>query len=317
LIEGAFVFLPVSVSMTETMKAPEFPRNLRWFNLPKESSSQSLSMKDLRGRVVLVDFWTYSCVNCLRTLPYVKEWHERYAKAGLTIIGVHTPEFEFEKDVSNVQAALKKFGIAYPVVMDSDYQIWSLYSDDVWPRKFLINKDGQIVYDHSGEGEYKETEEAIQEALLEVNPKLKLPKPTGEDGAGGICYPATPETYLGAMRGRQGETWSVFGEWKIYPEFIEHVRKTETFADYLLLNFKASEVNLVMEARTERPAKLRLELNGEFIKELEVLEPRMYNLVQSDEFLNGRLKIFVKDAGLRAYAFTFGSCLMNEPKDNS
>lgn len=270
-------------------------------------------MKDLRGRAVLIDFWTYSCVNCIRTLPHLKNWHEKYSPLGLVVIGVHTPEFEFEKDVSNMEAALKRFGITYPVVMDSDYQIWSLYSNNAWPRKFLINKDGRIVYDHAGEGAYGETEEAVQEALLEINPKLKLPPVTKEEGTGGICYPATPETYLGSLRGRHGRVWNFVGEWKIYPEYIEHVRSTETFTDYLLLNFEASEVDLVAEAKLERPAKLHLELNGEFLKELEVFEPEVYNLIQGDKFLKAGLKIFVKEIGLRAYAFTFGSCVMNEP----
>src|SRR5258708_3755424 len=120
------------------MKSPEFPNDLRWFN------SKPLQMKDLRGsKAVLIDFWAYSCVNCIRTLPHVKSWHEKYAALGLVIVGVHTPEFEFEKDISNVQRAVKHFEIPYPVVMDSDYQIWSLYSNNVWPRKFLINKGGQ------------------------------------------------------------------------------------------------------------------------------------------------------------------------------
>jgi thiol-disulfide isomerase/thioredoxin len=285
------------------MKAPEFPQNLRWLNSPP------LRMKDLRGRAVLIDFWTYSCVNCIRALPNLKEWYDKYSGVGLTIVGVHTPEFEFERDVSNVEAALKRFGVAYPVVMDSDYQIWSLYSNNVWPREFLINKDGQIVYDHAGEGAYGETESAIQKALLEINPKLKFAAPMEENGAGGVCYPTTPETYLGSLRGRPGKFWNFTGEWKIYPEFAEHVRNTETFVDCLLLNFEASEVNLVAGAKSERPIKLRLELDGKFLRELEVLEPQMYNLISEKKILNGNLKIFVKDAGLAAYAFTFGGCI--------
>ncbi|MDO8536667.1 MAG: redoxin domain-containing protein [bacterium] len=293
------------------MRAPEFPQNLRWFNLPATqvgpASSPPLVMKELRGhKVVLIDFWTYSCVNCIRTLPHLKAWQEKYSSAGLVIIGVHTPEFEFEKEVSRVQSAIKNLGISYPVVMDSDYQIWSLYDNSYWPRKFLINKDGQIVYDHAGEGGYRETELAIQAALLELNPKLKIGEVTGEEGLGAVCYPITPETYLGSMRGRPGKTWQVKGEWKTHPEFIEHEGKTENFEDYLALHFEAAEVNLVMEAKTERPVKIRLELGGKFLNDLEVQEPKMYNLLSGKEHARNELKIFVKDGGIRMYAFTFG-----------
>ncbi len=290
------------------MKAPEFPQNLRWFNLPAQAGSPGLKMKDLRDKVVLIDFWTYSCVNCQRTLPHLKGWQAKYAPLGLLIVGVHTPEFEFEKNVGNVERAIKEFEIEYPVVMDNDYQIWSLYSNNVWPRKFLMDKNGQIIYDHAGEGNYKETEEAIQKALLEVNLKLKFAEAAQEEGAGGVCYPTTRETYLGAMRGRSGKLWNFHGVWKVHPEFIEHERKTENFEDYIEINFEAAEVNLVMEAKTERPVKIRLELGGRFLKELEVHEAKMYNLVSGNKMLKDKLKIFVKDEGLRAYAFTFGGC---------
>lgn len=294
------------------MRSPEFPPNLRWFNLPADpvkAGSPPLQMKNLRGdHVVLVDFWTYSCANCIRTLSHLKEWHDKYAKHGLVIVGVHTPEFEFEKNVENVARAIKEFRIEYPVVMDNDYQIWSLYSNNAWPHKFLINKDGQTAYDHAGEGAYAVTEEAIQAALKEINPELKFPAISGDGGSNAVCLPATPETYLGTMRGRTGRIWNFSGDWKIYPEFIEHERKTENFADYLSLNFEAAEVNLVMSAEGERSAKVRIELGGKLIKELEVHEPKMYNLFRDSKNTKGELKIFSKDQGVRAYAFTFGGC---------
>lgn len=296
------------------MKAPEFPQNLRWLNLPTgQAGSKPLSMKELRGKPVLIDFWTYSCVNCIRTLPHLKEWSDKYSKNGLVVVGVHTPEFEFEKNLGNVERAVKSFGVDYPVVMDNDYQIWSLYSNQYWPRKFLINKDGQIVYDHAGEGNYKETEEAVQKALLEVDPGLKFAEPKEDKGTGGICYPTTSETYLGAMRGRNGKTWNFHGFWKIYLEFIEHEETTGNFKDYLELNFEGTEVNLVMESLTDRAVKIRLELNGKLLREIEIHEARMYNLVLPKDINKkspgGQLKIFSKDQGLRAYAFTFGGCI--------
>ncbi len=293
------------------MKAPEFSHGARWLN------AKPMFMKELRGKkIVLIDFWTYSCVNCLRTLPHVKEWHKKYSDFGLVVVGVHTPEFEFEKDFSNVRRAIKEFGIEYPVIMDSDYQVWSSYANNVWPKKFLINKDAQIVYEHAGEGGYKETEEAIRKALLELNPELKLPAISkSEAGSNKVCFPTTPETYLGSMRGRPGKIWRAAGDWKAHQDFIEHARKTEKFEDYLSLNFEATEVNLVMESTlSERAAKVRLELNGKFLRELEVREAKMYNLVSVKDLAavplaaapKGELKIFVKDQGLKAYAFTFG-----------
>jgi thiol-disulfide isomerase/thioredoxin len=116
-------------------------------------------------KVVLVDFWTYSCINCQRTQPYLNAWYKKYKDAGLEIVGVHTPEFAFEKDRANVVAAVEKFGITYPVVQDNDYQTWGTYGNRYWPRKYLIDIDGYIVYDHIGEGGYEETEEKIQELL--------------------------------------------------------------------------------------------------------------------------------------------------------
>lgn len=296
---------------------------------------------------ILIDFWTYSCVNCIRTLPHLKAWYERYKDKGLIIVGAHTPEFEFEKNVENVTRAIKDFGIEYPVVMDSDYEIWSLYSNNAWPSKFLINKDGQIVYGHIGEGGYRETEEAIQKALLELNPGLKLPPvPATEEGSAPstslgvekVCLPTTPELYLGSMRGHAGKLWDYRGTWKVFPEYVEHERQNENFEDYLLLNFEASEANLVMEFGGERAAKIRLELDGKLLRDIEVREAKMYNLLSpkdvehknsplspelarlasrakrvegpatSHAHPRRQLKIYSRDAGLRAYAFTFGGC---------
>lgn len=139
--------------------APELPNGLVWFN------SAALSMHELRGKPVLIDFWTYSCVNCLRTIPHVQGWHEKYQKAGLTVIGVHSPEFDFEKDEKNVARAITEFGITYPVVLDPDFAIWNLYANKYWPHAFLVDHRGVVVYEHAGEGAIMETEHAIASAL--------------------------------------------------------------------------------------------------------------------------------------------------------
>ena len=139
--------------------APEFTGIYHWLN------SDPLTMASLKGKVVLVDFWTYSCINCIRTLPYVTKWYDTYKDKGLVVVGVHTPEFSFEKDTGNVQTAINRFGIHYPVAQDNDYGTWQAYNNQYWPAEYLINKDGEIVHEHFGEGEYDVTENAIRELL--------------------------------------------------------------------------------------------------------------------------------------------------------
>jgi thiol-disulfide isomerase/thioredoxin len=294
------------------MRSPEFPQSLRWFNLsnqaglsPAAAGSSTLKMRDLGGKhAALLNFWSYSSASCIRVLEYLNAWHEKYAKRGLVVIGVHTPEFEFEKNVENVARAIKEFKIEYPVAMDNDYEAWSLYSNDSRPHLFLVNKDGVVSYNHEGEGAYAETEKAIQAALKEIDPKLEF-LPVASDAEGG-GHAVVPETYLGAMRGRSGKSWNFKGDWKIFPEYIEHEGKTDNFDDYLSLRFDAAEVNLIMEADGDRPAKVRIELDGKLIKEFDVHEPKMYNLLSGPAGARGELKVFSKDSGFRAYAFSFG-----------
>lgn len=140
-------------------KAPEFPANAKWLN------TEPLTISALRGKVVLVDFWTYTCINCINTLPHVKQWYDKYRDKGLMVVGVHTPEYPFEKSTSNVQAALKRLDIRYPVVQDNAYVIWDAYRNQYWPALYLVDASGKIVYQHFGEGHYEETEAAIQKLL--------------------------------------------------------------------------------------------------------------------------------------------------------
>lgn len=212
----------------ERIHAPEI--NGEWLNSPP------LTPRDLRGHVVLVDFWDYSCVNCLRTLPYVREWHRRYARKteetspllesgggkgvvksanvaipadrSLIVIGVHAPEFSFAHDRTNVERALRSEGLEYPVVLDNDYRMWHAFANRCWPAKYLIDARGYIRYVHLGEGQYGETEEAIQRLLGEAGVTATLPPPIeplrASDRPGARCFPATPELYLGYGRGRLG-----------------------------------------------------------------------------------------------------------------
>lgn len=319
------------------VRAPEFPRGLTWLN----GAPQQL--RGLAGKPVLVDFWTYSCVNCQRTLPYLKHWYERYHDLGLTIIGVHSPEFTFEKDEGNVQRALKDAGIPYPVVLDNDYAVWRLYANRAWPHSYLISKDGVIVYDHVGEGGYAETEMAIQKALMETGVK-KLPGIAHDVAAtGAACYRTTPETYLGYLRGHYGneeeflpeaeeaftdrgehedDTPYLHGHFTIAGEYVEHTKALAVPSEYLTLKYSAFGVNLVMEASDK--TKVVVELDGlplsddmcgpdvdrgrDGITTVSVGAARMYRLVKAATYHRGTLTLRMTSPGLRMYAFTFEGC---------
>jgi len=149
------------VDKSQFKKAPDFAKITGYIN------TEPINLKDLKGKVVLVDFWTYSCINCIRTLPYLVDWNEKYADKGLVIVGVHSPEFDFEKNIDNVKAAVQKYGIKYPVLQDNDKGTWDAYQNRYWPRKYLIDNEGYIRYDHIGEGGYAETEKVIQSLLVE------------------------------------------------------------------------------------------------------------------------------------------------------
>jgi thiol-disulfide isomerase/thioredoxin len=256
--------------------APEIGQ--MWMN------SAPLALRELRGRVVLVDFWDYTCVNCIRTLPYVAEWHRRYRELGLTVVGVHAPEFTFARSQDLVQEAMRRFGIEYPVVLDNDYLIWQAFANKCWPAKYLIDKDGYIRFFHFGEGDYQGTELAIQSLLREVNPALEFPAPMeplrDTDRPGAACYRTTPELYLGFRRGRLGnaggfqdlpsdpqtaspgeyrpaanyalperleaDVFYLNGAWEAGPESVRAAARDASVPAGLLVYYTAKEVNLVM-----------------------------------------------------------------------
>lgn len=320
-------------------RAPEFPEGLVWLN------SDALTMKSLKGKPVLIDFWTYSCVNCLRTIPTIKKLYKMYKKFGLTVIGVHSPEFDFEKNEENVKRAIGDLGIDYPVVLDNDFAIWSLFANRVWPHVFLIDAFGMIVYDHQGEGGAAQTEMAIQKALG-ASGGTKLPA-IAPDGAGGegVCYRTTPETYLGYLRGNIGnahdklpDTEEAFddvkdcaddvpylhGHWRIAPEFIEHTRTLAVATEYVQMSYASFETNCVMGALDDREAVIDITIDGKPIPasmvgvdvviddagntHIHVTNHRMYNIIRADHYHRATLRIGVKSAGLRMFAFTFGGC---------
>jgi thiol-disulfide isomerase/thioredoxin len=242
------------------VRAPEIGHT--WLN------SSPLSFRQLRGRAVLVDFWDYTCVNCIRTLPYVQAWHERYRDLGLTVIGVHTPEFTFAQYESNVERGIREFGLTYPIVIDTNREIWKAFANRYWPTKYLLDKDSYLRYGHFGEGGYAECERVIQELLREIDPHIALPALMDpvreEDHAGAVCYRPTGELYLGHRRGRIGNEGGfkedaisdyVFngameenffyadGRWASTAEYFEAV---ESGPHTLKLKYDAAAVNLVM-----------------------------------------------------------------------
>ena len=217
--------------------APEFQGIEGWVN------SEPLSLEELRGKVVLVDFWTYSCVNCIRTFPYLKEWHRKYAGYGLVIVGVHTPEFEFEKLRENVEDAAERHGLEYPIAQDNDYRTWNAYYNNSWPAKYLIDREGELRYSHFGEGAYSETEEVIRELLSESGFPLgdvtvnSSPEPEFDPEAFG-SNPAqrlTRELYAGYDRNKSipsSSAGTLFGPIPAYIMQEEYYRQKDAAVSY-------------------------------------------------------------------------------------
>ncbi|MFZ2681702.1 MAG: redoxin domain-containing protein [Patescibacteria group bacterium] len=320
-------------------KAPEFPNKLEWLQ------GGPLSLRKLRGKVVLVDFWTYSCVNCIRTQAMLNRWHKLYAEHGLVIVGVHTPEFAFEKEPKNVERAMLVAEIDYPVVLDPDYELWHAYGNQYWPRKYVVDHEGYIVYDHIGEGGYAETEMALQKALIATGAKNLPLVPPDEAVGGAVCYRTTPEVYLGFLRGELGNRENylpdaeqifadvakhaedrpyVYGHWTVRSEFIEHSRKLSVANEYLLLKYSAFAVNLILGTSDGRTAVIELELDGKPLPKdlagedvritrdgratVTVKEHRLYQLVNAAMYHRATLKIKTASGNVQLFAFTFRGC---------
>ena len=300
-----------------------------------------ISVSEFIGKkVILVDFWTYSCINCQRTLPYLNAWYEKYADDGLVIIGIHTPEFEFEKELENVKRAVEKFGVKYPVVLDNDYSTWQAYRNQYWPRKYLIDIDGFIVYDHIGEGGYEETEEKIVELLnersrllSEAEVLLDDSEPEGVEKTDSSQV-RSPEIYLGFLRIEylrnlpevgclsgsceyevfsplELNTYQLDGMWQTGNE--QATLKSD--AGSIFVGFSASKVNLV--AGSDVPVLAEIYLDGKKVGEeggADVVDGvvifsthDLYNLIDlSGNYGEHILEIRFLDGGVSAFAFTFG-----------
>jgi cytochrome c biogenesis protein CcdA/thiol-disulfide isomerase/thioredoxin len=306
-------------------KAPEFVGTERWFNTP---GGKPLTLRQLRGRVVLVDFWTYSCINCIRTLPYLEAWDKRYRKDGLTIVGVHSPEFPFEREAANVEAAIKAEGIRYPVVQDNELATWEAYGNQYWPAEYFIDSRGRVRYAHFGEGEYGEKEKVIRELLAEAGDHVGKPM-SGASGIEASAGVTTPETYLGTFRAERSTNpmlspglhdlrapapvppneFAFRGRWRIG-------RESATAAGGSLeLNFGARRVYLVLGS-PGGPRRVRVLLDGKPIGAaaagadvhggvVTVDSQRLYNLVDLPRVGHHVLRL-EPEAGVMGYAFTFG-----------
>jgi thiol-disulfide isomerase/thioredoxin len=273
-------------------------------------NSEPLGPAELRGSVVLVNFWTLTCINWLRQEPYVRAWSKAYRDDGLVVIGVHTPEFSFEHDVEGVRQAVEDRAIDYPVVVDNDYDIWSAFANHYWPALYFVDAEGLIAHQHFGEGQYDQSERRIQR-LLGVDRELVRVDGIGVEAAADWDNLRTPETYLGFGRGGRPE---LTGEWTIGPENVV----LEEAGGAIDFRFHARDAHLVMNPRGDGPIRFRVALDdqapgashGVDVDEGgdgELREGRMYQLIrQAGEVRERRLRITYLDAGAEAFAFTFG-----------
>ncbi len=326
------------------VRAPEFPPNVTWLQ------GGPLKLAELRGKPVLIDFWDYTCVNCLRTLSYVKEWHRRYKEHGLVVVGVHAPEFSFARESGNVLRAVRQHDIQYAVALDNEYAVWQAYANRYWPAKYLIGGDGYLRYYHFGEGAYGQTEEAIQILLREAFPQVLLPglmEPVrDEDQPGAVCYRVTPELYLGYQRGLIGNVAGLKpdapstyrdpgkhveghayldGDWLLASEYLARPAGAQGESRLSVL-YVAKEVNLVIHPPTyggsatlnvlQDGVPLPAEDAGEDViaggatSVLNVDVPRMYRIVSNREIDRHALTLSTTSDGVALYAFTFASCVV-------
>ena len=337
-------FVPATVAANGTINidkstfklAPELTQISGYIN------TEPLTLADLRGKVVLVDFWTYSCINCIRTIPYLNAWHEKYADDGLVIVGVHAPEFEFEKDPGNVRVAVEKFEIEYPVAQDNDKGTWKAYENRYWPRKYLIDNEGYIRYDHIGEGAYAETEKVIQSLLSEraayigvnatFDQSISRPEGAQDVNFGRIN---TPELYfgykfaraqLGNPEGYQPDQIVAYtipddatiapnriyleGQWKNNADHME----LQGQAGRIVLSYSAKAVNIVAggEGRlyiSEDGENLTGSSRGSDVSErgeVAIDGQKLYNIAMHEGYGNRQITIDAVGRGFQIYTFTFG-----------
>jgi len=304
-------------------------------------NSQPLTPESLRGKVVLIDFWTYTCINWQRSLPYVRAWAEKYKDQGLVVIGVHTPEFGFEKDLNNVRTAVKALKVDYPVAIDNDYAIWRAFRNNYWPALYFVDAKGNIRHHQFGEGEYERSERIIQQLLNEAgNPRvsddLVQPDARGAEVAADWTNLASPENYLGGDRSRNFASpggaavgrsrdyatpeqlkpnhWGLSGDWTVKTDAVVLNKANGR----IVYRFHARDLHLVMGPASEKPVRFRVLIDGQPAGAAHgsdvdeqgygiVTEQRLYQLIrQSQPIADRRFEIEFLDPGVEAFAFTFG-----------
>jgi hypothetical protein len=286
----------------------------RWVNSPP------LTPAALRGKIVLLDIWEYTCINWIRTSPYVKAWNRDYGKLGLVVIGVHAPEFEFGKLPENIDRGIRDHGLTYPIALDDDFAIWQGLGNNAWPAKYLFDAQGRLVKSWIGEGDYDDVEREIRRLLVAANPGIKLPPvsteamefaKTGEPSYRGI----TAETYVGGERGEAG-TFTLEGDWKSERQYVELQKGTGK----LVLPFSAGEVNLVMQPGPSGKGAVTVLLDGKPVGEERGVDVGADGVARFDR--SGMIRLLARAArgkhvltlvasepGLRAYVFTFGPAI--------
>lgn len=306
--------------------APEIANPSGFIN----TDGKPVTIAEFKGKkVVLLDIWTYSCINCQRTIPYLVAWDEKYRDAGLEIIGLHTPEFAFEKLIKNVENAVGKFGIKYPVVLDNDYATWNAFGNQYWPRKYLISVDGNIVYDHIGEGDYEATEREIQKALARLKEatgsSAVIPMDIvkiGSDGNVQASKVGSPEIYFGAARnsnlgnGFRGKTGiqklSLPGTIFLNQAYLEGIwnfgeEEAKTLGP-AKISFQYDAKNVYMVASSDLPegTEIIIKKDGVELKKITIKENTLYPIVEATDYGIHLLEIEIPGAGFSAFTFTFG-----------
>ena len=297
------------ITLGDYGQAPDFKKGDTWLN------SQPLTIADLKGKVVLVDFWTYSCINCIRTLPYVTKWYDTYKGYDFVIVGVHTPEFTFEHDTNNVQNAIAQFGIHYPVVQDNDYGIWTSYNNEYWPADYLINQKGEIVEEHFGEGDYAQTENDIR-YLLGLSPLN-----SNQSENNNLNQIGSPEMYFGTYRlanltpsqtpsssptnyiinqNVALNNFSLGGNWQFSEPNLQLTGNSGQ------INLKFHSGKLYMVASSQKPATLTITVDGKQQPSVTVQSSKLYTIFNSNDYSDHVVEININQFGFQAFTFTFG-----------